>query len=664
MIRRRLPIGRSRRVSGAWVAQHVYFGISDVLLWVLSYALALLIRFDGAIPPQFIAAMPVVLILFLPVKLAWNAVFRLYRVTWALVGLKEIVGAWKASTAATLTLAGGLFLLQGIHAYGTFPRGVLILDYLLGTTLIAVSRLGRRLSNEIPRARSSTGRGSRVLLVGAGEAGGMIARSMVSNGHAAYHPVGFIDDDASKWGTFVHGLKVVGGKEAIPDAVRKLEVDEVVITFVSAGSGHVRDIMRFAREAGITRVRVLPSVHELLTGHVTVHDIRDVNLEDLLGRKPAPIDANRVAAFLRGQTVLVTGAAGSIGSELARQLSRSDAARVLLLDTNETALFHLAEEIIHPPLEQRVQTVIADVRDSDKIQKVFSAWRPDVVYHAAAYKHVPLMERHPDEAVRTNILGTLAVAEAALACGTQTFVLISTDKAVNATSVMGATKRLAEWIVKALNARGGTRFLAVRFGNVIGSRGSVVPVLQEQIRRGGPVTITHPEMTRYFMSTREAVALVLQASASQESHDIFMLDMGRPIKILDLAQELIRLSGLEPDKDIPIVFTGIRPGEQLHEALETSDEPLGGTTLPGMFAVRTNGRVDEVILRLAIQELDRLSRAMDLTGVKRVLHQMVTSSEPMPVWLGGNGDALHGDPPPPRAAPAREKGGDPVVTTR
>jgi len=664
MIRRRLPIGRSRRVSGAWVAQHVYFGISDVLLWVLSYALALLIRFDGAIPPQFIAAMPVVLILFLPVKLAWNAVFRLYRVTWALVGLKEIVGAWKASTAATLTLAGGLFLLQGIHAYGTFPRGVLILDYLLGTTLIAVSRLGRRLSNEIPRARSRTGGGSRVLLVGAGEAGGMIARSMVSNGHAAYHPVGFIDDDASKWGTFVHGLKVMGGKEAIPDAVRKLEVDEVVITFVSAGSGHVRDIMRFAREAGITRVRVLPSVHELLTGHVTVHDIRDVNLEDLLGRKPAPIDANRVAAFLRGQTVLVTGAAGSIGSELARQLSRSDAARVLLLDTNETALFHLAEEIIHPPLEQRVQTVIADVRDSDKIQKVFSAWRPDVVYHAAAYKHVPLMERHPDEAVRTNILGTLAVAEAALACGTQTFVLISTDKAVNATSVMGATKRLAEWIVKALNARGGTRFLAVRFGNVIGSRGSVVPVLQEQIRRGGPVTITHPEMTRYFMSTREAVALVLQASASQESHDIFMLDMGRPIKILDLAEELIRLSGLEPDTDIPIVFTGIRPGEQLHEALETSDEPLGRTTLPGMFAVRTNGRVDEVILRLAIQELDRLSRAMDLTGVKRVLHQMVTSSEPMPVWLGGNGDALHRDPPSPRATPAREQGGDPVVTTR
>ncbi len=664
MIRRMLPIGRSRRGSGARVAQHVYFGISDVLLWVLSYALALLIRFDGAIPSQFIAAMPVVLILFLPVKLAWNAVFRLYRVTWALVGLKEIVGAWKASTAATLTLAGGLFLLQGIHAYGTFPRGVLILDYLLGTTFIAVSRLGRRLSHEIPHARSRTGGGSRVLLVGAGEAGGMIARSMVSNGHAAYHPVGFIDDDASKWGTFVHGLKVMGGKEAIPEAVRRLEVDEVVITFVSAGSGHVREIMRFAREAGITRVRVLPSVHELLTGYVTVHDIRDVNLEDLLGRKPAPIDANRVAAFLRGQTVLVTGAAGSIGSELARQLSRSDAARVLLLDTNETALFHLAEEIIHPPLEQRVQTVIADVRDPDKIQNVFSTWRPDVVYHAAAYKHVPLMERHPDEAVRTNILGTLAVAEAALACGARTFVLISTDKAVNPTSVMGATKRLAEWVVKALNGRGATRFLAVRFGNVIGSRGSVVPVLQEQIRRGGPVTITHPEMTRYFMSTREAVALVLQASAAQDSQDIFMLDMGQPIKILDLAQELIRLSGLEPDTDIPIVFTGIRPGERLHEALETSDEPLRQTSLPGIFAVRTNGRVDEVILRLAIRELDRLSRAMDLTGVKRVLHQMVTSPEPMPVWLGGNGDPLHRDPPPPRATPARETAGDPVVTVR
>jgi FlaA1/EpsC-like NDP-sugar epimerase len=603
------------------------FGIVDVLLWTLSYGLAFLIRFDGTAAHQYLPAMPQVLMLFLPVKLAWNMCFRLYRLTWEIVGLIEIVAVWKAATCALLTLAGSLFLLQEIWAFGTFPRSVLVLDYLLSTGFVAISRLARRLLDEglILRRRKTSG--TRVLLVGAGTAGELIARSMLNGKQAEYQPVGFIDDDAAKHGRYIYGLKVLGGREAIPAAVRRLDVEEVVISIVSASAGQVRDVIQFAREAGIKRVRVLPSINELLAGDVTVKDLREVNVEDLLGREPVRLDTRPVNDFLKGQTVLVTGAGGSIGGELARQLARSEAGQLLLLDVNETALFDLHNEIGDPRAAPQVHTVIADVRDAEKMHRVFAMWRPTIVYHAAAYKHVPLMEAHPDEAVRTNILGTLAVAEAGLGAGMQTFVLISSDKAVHATSVMGATKRVAEILMKALNARGETRFIAVRFGNVLGSRGSVIPIMQEQIRRGGPVTITHPEMTRYFMSTREAVALVLQASAAPTPHDIFMLDMGKPIRIFDLARELIRLSGLEPDKDIPIVFTGIRPGERLHEALSTPEEHLERTLLPGVFAVGSNGQLEEVMVRLAIRELDRMSRAMDFPGVRRMLGQLVAARE-------------------------------------
>lgn len=627
------------QASGVWrrVRRGVHggpgslFGCVDVLLWTLSFGLAFVIRFDGAIPHHYVRAMPQVLMLFLPVKLAWAMGFRLYRITWKLVGLMEIVAVWKAATGAALTLAGGLFLLQELWAFGTFPRSVLVLDYLLSTGFLAVSRLGRRLLDEGFLVKRRKAGGRRVLLVGAGTAGELIARSMLNGEQAEYVPVGFIDDDAAKHGRYIYGLKVFGGKEAIPAAVRTFDVAEVVISIVSASAGQVRDFIRFARDAGVTRVRVLPSINELLAGDVTVQDLRDVNVEDLLGRDLIRLDSHPVNAFVKGQTVLVTGAGGSIGSELARQLARSDAGPLLLLDSNETALFDLHNEIGGPRAAPQVHPIIADVRDADKMHRIFAMWHPHVVYHAAAYKHVPLMEAHPDEAVQTNILGTLAVAEAALGAGTHTFVLISSDKAVHATSVMGATKRLAEVLMKALNGRGGTRFLSVRFGNVLGSRGSVIPVMQEQIRRGGPVTITHPEMTRYFMSTREAVALVLQASAAPATHDLFMLDMGKPIRILDLAEELIRLSGLEPDRDIPIVFTGIRPGERLHEALFTAEESLERTSLPGVFAVESTGEMEEVMVRLAIRELDRMSRAMDVAGVRRMLAQLV--AEPGRIFL-------------------------------
>jgi len=612
----------------------LFFTAGDVMLWVLSYYLAFLIRFDGVIPPQDAATIPFVLILIIPVKLAWFALFKLYQVTWRLVGITETIQLGKASTIASLTLAGGLFLLREFPAYGTFPRSVLILDYLVGTAFVTLFRLSRRLLDELANGRSNNKNGARVLLVGAGTAGEWLARSMMNGGIAERRPVGFIDDDSTKHGAYIHGLKVLGGREAIPSAVKDLAIDEVVIAIPSAPAVAVREIVRYTREAGVKRIKVLPSINELLAGRVPLQGIRDIDLEDLLGRELVRLDPSRVNAFLADRTILVTGAGGSIGAELARQLSRSDAARLILLDNSESALFDLEGELATDRPTPELHPLIGDVRDPDKMHRVFEVWRPDVVYHAAAYKHVPLMEVNVDEAVRTNIFGTLMAAEAALAYGTQTFVLISTDKAISPSSVMGATKRVAELLIKALNARGTTRFMAVRFGNVIGSRGSVIPTMKEQIRCGGPVTVTHPEMTRYFMSTLEAVALVLQASAMKDPHDIFTLDMGKPVKILELAQELIRLSGFEPDKDIPIVFTGIRPGEKLHEALETPEEPLEPTEVPKLFALTSNGRVDEITLRLALRELDRLAQAVDVMGLRGILQRLSNSYDQIPSRVG------------------------------
>jgi FlaA1/EpsC-like NDP-sugar epimerase len=619
------------------VARTLFFMAGDVLLWVLSLHVAFLLRFDGRIPVEYLPTLPAVLLLAVPIRLVSHAAYRLYQVSWRLVGVKEIVQAIKASTIAALAIASGLLLLRDAPGIVGFPRSVFILDYFLSTALVAAFRLSRRMVEEVIAGQGHKG-GVPVLLVGAGAAGERLARAMLESGGngSRRRPVALIDDDSAKRGTYVHGLKVLGGRQVIPEAVKRLAIDEVVIAIPSAPSSAIREFVKYSREAGVKRIKVLPSIDELLTARFSHQDIRDVRLEDLLGRELVRLESGQVHKFLAGKTVLVTGAGGSIGSEMSRQLAGIDVGQLILLDCNESALFDLQGELGRIQQGAAIQYAVADIRDGEKIRRLMGQWRPDVVYHAAAYKHVPLMELHADEAVRTNIFGTLTVAEAALEHGSQAFVLISTDKAVNPMSVMGSTKRVAEMVVRTLNGRGTTRFMAVRFGNVIGSRGSVIPVMQEQIRRGGPVTVTHPEMTRYFMSTREAVALVLQASAIENSHETLVLDMGEPVRIFELAQELIRLSGLEPDRDVPIVFTGIRPGEKLHESLETTDEPLETTNVPKVLAVASNGRLDEVTLRLALQELDRLSRASDMTGIRSILRRLTTDPSKIPLWTTGS----------------------------
>jgi FlaA1/EpsC-like NDP-sugar epimerase len=602
------------------------FLVGDLVIWVASLWGAFLIRFDGAIPERYLAAIPLLLVILIPVKLAWNAIFRLYNLTWRSVGLSDFLGVVKATTFAFVTVATGILIFRQVDFLATFPRSVLLMDYVLTTCGVTLFRAGRRgwlIQRETYQTRRRRRHATRLLLVGAGAAGMRIAQTMEESGAAPYRPVGFIDDDPAKRGAYIRGLRVFGGLDVLSRVVREHSVDEVLIAIPSAPPRRLREIIEDVRTAGVRRIKILPSMTDWMAGRVALKDIRDVKPDELLGRPPIRIEFDALARYLAGKRVLVTGAAGSIGSELVRQISRFGVEQVIASDINESGLFELEQELFRDRPDVPLRTAIMDIRDAPKVEWMFGTIRPHLVFHAAAYKHVPIMEREVEEAVKTNVFGTLGVGEAALRHGVEAFVLISTDKAVNPSRVMGASKRVGERVGEALGRRGRTRFLAVRFGNVLGSRGSIIPVLQEQIRRGGPVTITHPDMTRYFMSIAEAVLLVLQTPLMTSPGSVYLLDMGEPVRIVDLAHELVKLSGLEPDKDIPIVFTGVRAGEKMEEELALSDERVVPTVFDRILEVRSNGAAaDEVTLRLALQELDRLVRMMDSEGIRALLDRL------------------------------------------
>ncbi len=603
----------------------VYFG-ADLAVWTAALIAAFLIRFDGMIPNNYLPYIPRLLLLIIPIKTVWHWAFRLYQISWRAVGLPELMNILKAAGASTATIAAAMIFLRSLETFRGFPRSVLIMDFVLAFCGVALVRIGRRIwQMQLDRWRGRTERpGPRLLVVGAGAAGTRLMQAMAEYPHSILRPVGLVDDDPAKWGTYVQGVPVFGGRQVIPDVVTRLQVDEVIIAIPSAPSNEVRDIVACVRRAGVKRMRILPGVHKLLSGTATLNDLRQVEVADLLGRPAVQIATDQIARRLEGSRVLVTGAAGSIGSELVRQIARLAQCEIIALDINETGLFDLEEEIkrLHP--DAIFRTLVADVRDGSKMDWVLSSVMPRVIYHAAAYKHVPLMERDVDEAVKTNVLGTLTLAEGAVRYGVETFVLISTDKAVRPTSVMGATKRVSELIAHVLSHRGRTRFLAVRFGNVLGSRGSLIPLIQEQIRRDGPVTLTHPDMVRFVMSPPEAVLLVLQASMSERQYGLYVLDMGEPVRIADLAAEVIRLSGLEPDRDIPIVYTGIRPGEKLEEELSTPEESLRPSPYPGIFEAADEREPNEVMLRLALQQLEHLVVRRDDAGVRAILRHLAS----------------------------------------
>ncbi|MGB9593871.1 MAG: polysaccharide biosynthesis protein, partial [Anaerolineae bacterium] len=491
---------------------------------------------------------------------------------------------------------------------------------------VATSRKGKTGQRAAPR---------RILVIGAGDAGAMIVREMHNNPDINMLPVGFVDDDDRKIGNYIHGVKVYGSRKDIPELARRLHVDEALIAMPTAPGKSIREIVGICESAGI-RFRTLPGLFELLNGKVWLSQIRDVQLEDLLRREPTNVNLEEIAGFISGTTVLVTGAGGSIGSELCRQIARFRPGRLILLGHGENSIYNIEQELCRkfPSLPRDV--IIADIRDANKIHAILQRYRPQIVFHSAAHKHVPLMEHNVDEAITNNVLGTRNVVQAALTADVERFVLISTDKAVRPTSIMGATKRIAEMIVQEAAMRSGRAFVAVRFGNVLGSRGSVVPLFKEQIAAGGPITITHPEMTRFFMTIPEAVQLVIQAASLATPGQIYALDMGDPVRIVDLAKDLVELSGLKLGRDIEIVYTGLRPGEKLHEELFTREEQRTATTYEKIFIAQSLPVDGERLYRM-IDLLAEYAAQMDEAAIRRTLRELVPDFQEadVPLLEGG-----------------------------
>ncbi|MGQ9778254.1 MAG: polysaccharide biosynthesis protein [Bacillota bacterium] len=568
----------------------------DSGLIVLSLWLAFLLRFDGRPGPLYLQRFFVAAPYFVLCSLPLFVLFGLYRPLWRYASLRDYLAVVAAVSLATLPL-----LLGRAFYIILIPYGVLGINWCLSLVLIGGARAGIRLLGEFSAPKKQKER-KRLLIVGAGQAGALFLRELrLSPLKEVYEPVGFVDDDPAKQGRSLDGLPVLGDRTAIPVLVKEKGIEEVVIAIPSAPGTVIREIVALCQAVRL-RPKILPGLCQFVEGRVSVKALREVALEDLLGRPPVNLDLDEIATYLRGERVLVTGAGGSIGAELCRQILRFAPESLLLLGHGEHSIYQIHLELSESFPQARLVPIIADIRDRERLQEVFAQHRPGVIFHAAAHKHVPLMEEAPAEAVKNNVFGTLNVAELAHEYGAKSFVLISTDKAVRPTSVMGATKRLAEIIVQDLARRSPTRFCAVRFGNVIGSRGSVVPLFQHQIARGGPVTVTDERMVRFFMTASEAASLVIQAGAMGKGGEIFVLDMGEPVRIIDLARELIRLAGLEPGKDIEIVITGPRPGEKLFEEVLTAEEGVNATKHARIFVAKPNN-TPEIELGPALAEL-------------------------------------------------------------
>jgi FlaA1/EpsC-like NDP-sugar epimerase len=527
------------------------------------------------------------------IKLAFLAYFGIYRGAWQYAGVNDLVQIVKAVTiGSVVAFASARLIMPGWVQYS---RGVMIIELLGDIMLIGGLRLSLRMwKQQRSQAQYKNADRKRMLIVGAGDAGEMVARQLMAHPEYGSLPVGFIDDDAAKKGQRIHGLPVFGGRTVMGDVVLNQGIDQVLIAIPSAPGPVVKEVVEQCQQARL-KFKIVPGIKEFIGGEVSLTQMRDIELEDLLRRPAINVNLDEMAGYLKNKTILVSGAGGSIGSELCRQIAGFNPGKLLLAGKGENSLYHIAGELAQNSKTLKLETLICDVADAARVGAIFERYKPQVVFHAAAHKHVPMMEQNPGEAVKNNVFGTKTLAGAALSHGTERFVLISTDKAVNPTSVMGATKRISEKVVMGLNGRGKTKFLAVRFGNVLGSSGSVVPLFKKQIASGGPITVTHPDIERYFMTIPEAVQLVIQAGAMGKGGEVFVLDMGQPVKIVDLAKDMIKLSGLEPEVDIKIEFTGLRKGEKLYEELLTAEEGINTTKHAQIFMVKgRHGRLKEL----------------------------------------------------------------------
>ncbi len=577
----------------------------DIMSVIISSFVAIYIRFDfsfSVIPPVYFAKFEHILVPNIFTALLFFAVWKLYRSVWRYASANEMLNIIFATSCAALA--------QIIYCYlfdQKMPRSYYILYWFVLTVLTCCIRFGYRILRLINSKRASiAGKSSRinVMIIGAGAAGNMILKEIESSNYLNLQAKCIIDDQPGCHGKLLRGVPIVGGRDKILEAVPQYGIDEIIFAIPSAGVQTRKEILDICKESGC-KLRTLPGMYQLINGDVSVSKLKEVEIEDLLGREPIQINTEEVLDYVGGKVVLVTGGGGSIGSELCRQIAGHHPKQLIIVDIYENNAYEIQQELIRRYPEMDLEVLIASVRNTNRIQDIFATYRPDIVYHAAAHKHVPLMEVSPNEAIKNNVMGTYKTALAADKYGTKKFVLISTDKAVNPTNVMGASKRICEMVIQMMNQKSKTNFVAVRFGNVLGSNGSVIPLFKQQIAAGGPVTVTHPDIIRYFMTIPEAVSLVLQAGAYAKGGEIFVLDMGKPVKILDLATNLIKLSGYRVGEDIEIQFTGLRPGEKMYEELLLDEEGLKQTANKLIFI----GKPIEFDVDIFEKQLDKLIAA-------------------------------------------------------
>ena len=593
----------------------------DIVSVIASSFLAILIRYDfqlNTVPEEFMLPIRQFMLLDIVLALGIFYLFRLYHSLWAFAGETELQNLVMACLTASVADGIGInFFRMGTKAV---PDSYYFLYFFFLLSFLFASRFSYRFFRSRKHKLQNRKNSVSVMIIGAGEAGNAIIKEIVTSNYSTMVIRCIIDDDKNKWGSFIQGIKVVGGRDKIIESADLYDIDEILLAIPSASPTQIRELLEICKETNC-KLRSLPGLYQLANGDVNVSKLRDVEVEDLLGREPIRVDIESILGYVQNKVVLVTGGGGSIGSELCRQIAGHRPAQLIVFDIYENNAYDLQQELKEKFPELNLTVLIGSVRNTNRINAVFETYHPDIVYHAAAHKHVPLMEDSPNEAVKNNVFGTWKTAMAAAENHAEKFVMISTDKAVNPTNIMGASKRICEMIVQTFNRHYETEFVAVRFGNVLGSNGSVIPLFKKQIAAGGPVTVTHPDIIRYFMTIPEAVSLVLQAGAYAKGGEIFVLDMGEPVKILDLAKNLIRLSGYRVDEDIKIVFTGLRPGEKLYEELLMEEEGLQDTDNRLIHI----GRPIELDERLFFKQLKNLEEASkeEVQDIRPLIREIV-----------------------------------------